>query len=365
LGYTIRHAIALGLHLGVADVVDLAQQQVRSRTWWSLYSLEQLLSDFVGRPTSIPASEVAIPLELANPAGSLLDIPPLPTTTRQVLPGQPPAYVDPLTGILSASHQYFVWHVRLTVLGHRIRSSLYSSGLAKETWSDVQQGIRELDQDLNQWSADLPEGLRLPQWIDMQSHEQGGVGASSSGAGGAQFLDRFEMALSYQSSRMILFRPCLRHLAGVTSGASALSQSFDQDAAVSCVTAARCMLALLPPDASTGHSSRMLPWWTLLHYLNQAGAVLILELCLKAEHMPTQAEELLDEISRMMEWLAEMAADSLSAWRSWHIFRRLSVQAAAGVGVEFAIPWDVPKPSGYKAVYEQLCASSVNDWQQQ
>jgi len=132
------------------------------------------------------------------------------------------------------------------------------------------------------------------------------------------------------------------------------SRGFNQQAAASCISAARRLLALLPKRTANAHMSKMLPCWSLLHYLTQAGAVLLLELCLKAEHMPSQVRELLEDTDKVMAWLAQLAADSLSARRSWQIFRKLYLQAAAGVGIEVVIPEDIPKPAGWQAAYEQF-----------
>jgi hypothetical protein len=160
--------------------------------------------------------------------------------------------------------------------------------------------------------------------------------------------------MAYQSTRMLLFRPCLCQLNEVLPYESALSRGFNQQAAASCVAAARSLLALLPQHSRNARMSNMLPCWSLLHYLSQAGAVLILELCLKAEHMPSQVRELLEDTGKVMAWLAQLAVDSLSARRSWQIFRKLYLQAAAGVGIEVVVPEDLPKPAGWKAAYEQF-----------
>lgn len=350
MGHAVRHAIALGLHLRLGAGIDIGHQQLRSRTWWSLYGLEQLLGDFTGRPTSILDSDIAIPLDLTYEdrlaSQSPRTLPTLNATQNGLVDSSPP---EP-RGVQYHPHPYFVCRVRLSIIGHKIRSSLYASGKMNETWSTLQQSIREFDQELTQWSADLPEEMRLPRGIDIQSTDR------RSG----QLLYQFELAMAYQSTRMILFRPCLCHLEGVIPRESALSQSFNQEAAVSCVSAARSLLAHLPNEAALSHTSKMLPWWSLLHYITQAGAVLILELCLKAEHMLSQVKGLLDDVAKVMSWLAEMAADSLSAWRSWKIFRKLSLQAAAGVGVNVIIPNDVQKPPGWKPVYEHLLSHTLS-----
>ena len=53
-GLAIRHAMALGLHVRsqAKDLTDV-NKEIRYRIWWSLYSLEQLLSALTGRPSCV------------------------------------------------------------------------------------------------------------------------------------------------------------------------------------------------------------------------------------------------------------------------------------------------------------------------
>jgi hypothetical protein len=330
--------------------MDDTQLQIRSRTWWSLYALEEMLGEFTGRPTSILHSNIAIPLDW-SPRNSLTPQSPqgrsLSNAAQPGFPGESP----PTSQSLQLSpHVYFVCRIRLSIIGHKIRSSLYASGQIDHPWSTFQQSIREFDAELTQWSADLPESMSLPPVIEMQSSDWRA----------SRPLDRFELAMAYQSTRMLLFRPCLCHLDEVLPYESALSRGFKQQAAASCVAAARSLLALLPKHTGNAHMSKMLPCWSLLHYLTQAGAVLILELCIKAEHMPAQVRELLEDTGKIMAWLAELAADSLSARRSWQILRKLYLQAAAGVGIDVVIPDDIQKPPGWKAAYEQFFPQALS-----
>jgi Fungal specific transcription factor domain len=344
VGHAIRHAVALGLHLRVGAAMDDTQLQMRSRTWWSLYALEELLGEFTGRPTSILDSNIAIPLDWSprsSPTPQSPQARSLSNAAQTRSLGESPFRSQSLQ---FSPHLYFVYRIRLSIIGHKTRSSLYASAQMDHSWSTFQQSIREFDAELTQWSTDLPETMRLPAVAETQSAEWQA----------SRLLDRFELAMAYQSTRMLLFRPCLCQLNEVMPYESALSRGFNQQAAASCVSAARSLLALLPKHTGNAHMSKMLPCWSLLHYLNQAGAVLILELCLKAEHMPSQVKELLEDTGKVMAWLAQLAADSLSARRSWQIFRKLYLQAAAGVGIEVVIPEDIPKPAGWKAAYDQF-----------
>lgn len=244
---------------------------------------------------------------------------------------------------------YFANRIRLNIIGHKIRSSLYSSGLPGWSWSRIQQSIRTHDRELIQWSADLPENLKIPEGVDLLSPDRQG-----------ELLSRFELAMSYQSVRMILFRPSLFHMEAGTVHESNFSQSFNQQAALSCILAARTLLDLLPDNAAITHASKCLPCWSLLHYITQAGAVIILELSLKAVHMPKQVDQLSKDLTKVVGWLAEMASDSLSAWRSWKICCRLALQAAAAMGIDIIVPGNVQQPPGWQPAYDQLLSRTLS-----
>ncbi len=166
MGHAIRHAIALGLHLRVGAGINVNELQLRSRTWWALYGLEQLLGDFTGRPTSILGSDIATPLdwskkgEVASPSSQ---------TDPRAIAGQKALPKESSTGVGETKffpRLYFICRTRLSIIGHKIRSSLYASGRVDEPWSKFQQSIRDFDQELTRWSANLPESMRLPPGID-------------------------------------------------------------------------------------------------------------------------------------------------------------------------------------------------------
>src|SRR5207248_2658909 len=83
-----------------------------------------------------------------------------------------------------------------------------------------------------------------------------------------------ELAMYYWSVRMILHRPCLRNLEGRIMNESRASRDFDQEAAIACVDAALGLLRLMPDSPDIAQAYRILPWWSLIHYMCQAAAVL-------------------------------------------------------------------------------------------
>lgn len=120
---------------------------------------------------------------------------------------------------------------------------------------------------------------------------------------------------------------------GARPHASSPSHDFNQAAVISCISAARALLAFVPDEAGNIYSPKMLPWCSLLHCITQADAVLVLELRLKVEHMLSQVQELVEDVRKVMAWLAEMTADSLSAWRCWDEFSQPFSQATVGYSI--------------------------------
>jgi hypothetical protein len=61
--------------------------------------------------------------------------------------------------------------------------------------------------------------------------------------------------------------------------------------------------------------------WNLLHYLGQALAVFVLELCLDMEHFEDPSSSLTPHIHKAMSYLWILTAGFLSSYKAWRIFR--------------------------------------------
>lgn len=69
-----------------------------------------------------------------------------------------------------------------------------------------------------------------------------------------------------------------------------------------------------------------------MHYLVSAGTVLIVEIAMRAEHNPQQADGLLKDSKKLVSWLRAMGRDNLAAERSWTVLSRLLIIAAPKIG---------------------------------
>jgi hypothetical protein len=120
---------------------------------------------------------------------------------------------------------------------------------------------------------------------------------------------------------MILFRPCLCRIRILRE--SVASKEFNISTARSCVHEAGLLVDILPDDPTAHEAYQLLPWWALLHYLGQAIAVFILELCLNMEHFEGPASQLSAHIRKAMAYLWCFTASSPSAYKAWRIFRQM------------------------------------------
>jgi hypothetical protein len=322
----------------------------RSRTWFALYALEVTLAEYTGRPCSITALDISVPIDVLNESvavspeqqtGFLADgidpslSNPSPSLASPRLPSP--------TGSRSSSH--FSCRVRLSFLSHRIYSSLYSVG-GDMTWSDVQDAIRQFNVELMHWRSLLPAELTA-------LRSQQSITSSDPG---------IELAMYYWSVRMILHRPCLCNLEGRIVNESRVSRDFNQEAAVACVDAALALLRLMPDSPDIVQAYRILPWWSLLHYVCQAAAVLILELCLAAQHCPSRVLEILEGLKKAIAYLRMISRASLSAYKAWRVCRQLMADSTLRLGIDIMdVTSDMPPPHGWTEAHEAFLVQALDD----
>lgn len=67
IGLSLRLALALGLHLRNEDpAVEESRKDTLVQTWWSLHSIECLLSTVTGRPPAIASDYCTVPLPYSS-----------------------------------------------------------------------------------------------------------------------------------------------------------------------------------------------------------------------------------------------------------------------------------------------------------
>ncbi|KAK5188954.1 hypothetical protein LTR92_011046 [Exophiala xenobiotica] len=326
LGQAIRHMAALGLHLDIASgAVDELERQRRSRIFYSIYSLEILLSEVTGRPKSISLEDVTTSIDvLADPVESVATIDVADSGFPQTPTRQP--WLDflgadrylpqAMTGGLNSwradlrsigkgvAPEYFAHRVRLCTISQRISSTLYT-GIHRVSWSEVQIETDRFESEMRKWRETIPPGLDIRN-ANSTDHDP---------------RPNIELAMYYHSVLMILYRQFLTDID--IKDQSDPSARFIHYAARSSFFAAMDLLGLLP-DNPVGHEAyRFLPWWSLIHYLCQAAAILTLELCLDMRHFDeADGSMVMRHLGKAALYLRCLAESSLSAYKAWRIFQQ-------------------------------------------
>ena len=151
----------------------------------------------------------------------------------------------------------------------------------------------------------------------------------------------------YESIRMILFRPFLRGIEIMDESPQSLG--FDKLGSKACVEAALHMLSVMPENPVATEVFQILPWWSLLHYVCQAAAILLLELCLSMQHMQGELEVVLSATRKALDYLWILSTYSKSAYKAWNILRPL-IGRALGPYQNNAlshVPVEAPEPRNW------------------
>lgn len=127
IGVSIRLALALGLHLRNEDpATDITKKEMLLRTWWSLHSIECLVSSITGRPPIISNSDCTVPL----PTASLDDEP----SSKRRPSSLPRSYESSQVGSSADSDEYLLSMIKLELLTQELLTSLYAPRTASRSW---------------------------------------------------------------------------------------------------------------------------------------------------------------------------------------------------------------------------------------
>lgn len=274
-----------------------------------------------------------------------------PAATYQMPVGslQPSTYEFPVIELPLTPSTPFIYRVQLAIISHEIVTQLYCAATIKERWADVQQTIRRIDQRLLAWRDSLPPELDItfdtwpePNWKDPHS------------------VERIGLALLFNSTRMILFRPCLCRFEGRIVNQSDKSKDINQDTVEACIHSARRTIALLTwPLRSLERLYLIKPWWSTLHHLCEALSVLMLEMAYRSQHLPNEATYILEDAKKGVRWLSMMSEQSVSARKAWEIFDTLIRAVAPRIKWSvFDLPSTAPVPPGYSHRHSYAPAGS-------
>lgn len=334
LALAIRYAQALGTHLqNSTPTLSNAAKDLRAHIWYSIVSLERVMTVMTSRPSMIRDRDCSVPLPSLNLQDQALADQKLGSTSKDFARHMPgPSLSQAVFGRVGAGEKpsllpsrrlnstgYFRYYVEINALAQQAVSRLYSPEVRHLKWSNIQRRILELDGKLVEWASNLPQTMTF----------QG-----SSPADAARRKEPLQQALGmlFYSTRTIINRPCLCRLDRLIARQSDISLETNRDMANTCVRSAQAMLALIPdePELDTVYASPL--WWVMHRYLKRAGTVLLLELAFRARHMPSQSEQLLVDAKKAVRWLRAMSRTSPPAEQSWIALSWLLKRAGRRVG---------------------------------
>lgn len=131
VGVSIRLALALGLHLRNEDpVADTTKKEMLLRTWWSLHSVECLVSSITGRPPIISNEDCTVPL----PAAIIDNQQPASKRRPSGLANPRSQETSSQNSSSASSDGYLVSIIKIELLTQRVLTSLYAPRTAAGSW---------------------------------------------------------------------------------------------------------------------------------------------------------------------------------------------------------------------------------------
>jgi hypothetical protein len=138
VGISIRLALALGLHLRNEDpAADSTKKEVLMRIWWSLHSIECLISSITGRPPIISSEDCTVPI----PEASFDDEQPASKRGQSNHADHKSQHTTSQTSSSAGSGEYLVSTIKIKLLTQRVLTSLYAPRTAARSWQVCRTGI--------------------------------------------------------------------------------------------------------------------------------------------------------------------------------------------------------------------------------
>lgn len=323
----------MGMHLlDVTPSLTAAKKDQNARIWFSLTSLESLLTVITGRPSMISARDCSVSLlqvfekqDKSSSGGSPSD------SSQQDLAVKPSSQGLGSSSRVSSQTStekdpqpvasiFFIYYSELCIFAKEVVGELYSPGIRDKKWADIQDVIENYDRCLLLWKDDLspPFDIDIP-CPDPESESC-----------------RVALLILFHSTRTIIHRPCLCRLDEAIAEQSHSSKRTNRTLANHCVQSARAVLNLIVTKSNSIVLTRGATWWMIPHHFKRSLIVLLLELSFRAEHQPAHADDLLTEAQAALNWLRRIGSSTPGAKHTWYDLSRLLHEAAKRVGGDIA-----------------------------
>jgi hypothetical protein len=339
----MRYAQAAGMHLDSRDLsLSSERKRVTQQTWWSLHSVECIISSITGRPcismqeyytgTSLDTASTVSSTHRRTPDNERSHSIPQPNdpkrepTNASTIDGKHLKSITSETKIVKLESANFMErHKGIDHILRRALAGLYSANRTHISWKKMRKRTAALMSTLQGWAeaANLP---RIPLTTPNLSVD----------------MDRTQLLLTlyYLSVMITITRPFLRRADLRPRNQSQKTIEFNRSTAEMCVQAALSFTSLLPdtPDPSWLYENG--PWWSSVHncknHLNiwqirtnsslvmQAMVVFLLELSVEATPLSlTRRSDLSNGILKLSSWLQSMAVKDAVSRRAYNIMYKV------------------------------------------
>lgn len=313
IGISLRFALAAGLHLRNDNpLASPSKKETLIRTWWSLHSIESLLCTLIGRPCVIPNNQCTVPLPSVSPEEQSGDGSSVESTNQAhwrnkgtALLRQSSSETSSKGNLDTVTRTSFLGaRVTMGLIMQKVLSRLYSPQTTVNSWKQIQEEIKSLSEELDEWvTAALPEELRPVNSIQESDTQR----------------ERLLLSFQYHSAKLLIYRPCLCHIERRIKGQSDASASFNEKTAEACVQAAQAVTQLFPDEPDCSFIYQQSPWWCIVHNIMQAAAVFLLEMSFDQTHMVHPNGRIVKSIKKLVRWLHFMSFSNAVAARAYEV----------------------------------------------
>ncbi|KGO38753.1 Transcription factor, fungi [Penicillium expansum] len=348
-GSAVRGALALGLHLrNVGASISDTSKEIRYRVWWSLYTLDHLLTIMTGRPSCVIDSSCTTPMpvpfdesdfqkdEVARLIGTAVlrtssgsermptnnsaeDLESMADSDSNDLAAESETKMsraEYLKSLPPCTSLYFLQLASLTSISKRMTVKLYSPEALQSPWASTEFTIKSLMLEIDSWFMNLPAAYDF----------------TSTQTSQCPISQRMGLAFLFYSTKIGITRPCLCRL-DQSSSEEEKTYEFCNKTAAECIEAACHMLTLFPDTPDAVLLYRMSPWWCTLHYLMQAVTVLLLELAFRAQHVPEKATMVSKAAKKALDWLSTLSKTNMASERAWKLCDGFLRRLAPHIGI--------------------------------
>ncbi|CAI7596154.1 unnamed protein product [Penicillium glandicola] len=288
----LRSALSLGINLRLTDSrTKDAAKEARGRLWWSIYSLEHLITSMTGRASCVGEGLCSVPTPLPyeeetfeNPdAKSLLQDPILrEAQLRSTLFESPSQHHSPswVTSCAPCPSLFFHFLVDLSLITHALMNKVYSIEGLRKGPAQVEYHVQKSTLQMDRWLSKLP----LFYQFTIPDTNPWHLNPAKLDDLSAPFLrERVCLAMNYYSARISLCRPCLSHIHQYQRQASLTGEQTTRgklrfETATHCLQSSCALISILPETPNMIWLARATPCWSILHFIMQATTALLLGL---------------------------------------------------------------------------------------